>query len=283
MSRILKRKDQTSAMPLPEIGRIKVGIKHPEKGYPMSLDYFRPSGQFSEMFTKQFGEKPTKLLLVFISDDINQSCVEQFEAWDKGKRQGWGNGETFTVWDPSAGKDGDYVEVDKDSKLLAGKDWKETVTLRFLLPELRGVLGYWQFQTKGSKSSIPGLVQAFDFIQSRMGTVVGVPFELIVEKVKGYSPGAARQYSRVKLVANISESYMLKVREELAAGRSMEEIAPLMVSEAKLLSEGEKKVFELEAPVEEVEHEEVKGAPKTTASSSPRLTPNINLFEQDKP
>lgn len=254
--RIKSDKVQRSGMPLPEAGRIKIGMKVTNgngKEYPTSLDYFRATGTFANQFHQIMGEKPEKIMVVFISDNVADSCNEEYACWENGKRWGWGDGETFNVWDSTAGKDkkGDYVVVDKDSPLLKGKKWDITLTLRFILPMMKGVLAHWVFATKGSKTTIPGIVQAFDFVKERMGTVIGVPFELAVEKAKGYSPGQARQYSKVKLVPCISEAYMEKVRDFLSAGKSLSEIAPLMVSESKLLAEGT--TNQLNAPAIEME------------------------------
>lgn len=89
---------------LPEIGRIKVGMKT-ERGLPTSLDYFRATGKFATHFASLVGDKPTELHIAFVSNNLSEVCNEQFEAWDKGKRLGWGDGSTFTVWNPSGGKD----------------------------------------------------------------------------------------------------------------------------------------------------------------------------------
>lgn len=229
--------EQRSAMPLPEAGRIKIGDKKKSeksgKDYPVSLDYFRATGTFANHFHKLFGDKPDKITIVFISDDLASSCNEEFACWENGKRWGYGDGENFTVWDSTKK---DYVQVSKDSPLLKGKQWDIMLTLRFVIPELKGILGHWVFTTKGSKTTIPSIVQSFDFIKERVGTVAGVPFELVVEKSKGYSPGEARQYSKVKLVPIFSEEYMEKVRSFLQSGKSLAAIAPLMVSESKLLA-----------------------------------------------
>jgi hypothetical protein len=234
--RIKSEKVVRTGMPLPEAGRVKIGEKRmsaSNKEYPASLDYFRATGTFANHFHKIFGDKPDKLTIVFISDHIADSCNEEYACWEKGKRWGWGDGETFSVWDTVKK---DYVVVDKTSPLLAGKKWDIMLTLRFVIPELKGVLGHWVFATKGAKTTIPSIVKSFDFIKERVGTVIGVPFELVVEKAKGYSPGEPRQYSKVKLIPCFSEQYMEKVRDFLASGKSLSELAPLMVSEAKLLS-----------------------------------------------
>ena len=271
--RIKSDKVQRGGMPLPEAGRIKIGEKKLSQGgkeYPSSLDYFRATGTFAEQFHKIFGPKPDKLTIVFISDNIADSCNEEYACWEKGKRYGWGDGETFNVWD-SVKKD--YVVVGKDSPLLKGKEWSITLTLRFIIPEMKGIMGHWVFATKGAKTTIPSIVKSFDFIKERAGTIVCVPFELVVEKTKGYSPGEARQYSKVKLIPCISEEYMEKVRDLLATGKSLTEIAPMMVSEAKLLSAS------TNAPTIDVEHV-VEGpkqlSEKTTETAQPAATTLFN-------
>lgn len=216
--RIAQRKH--SASTLPEVGKIKIGEKHPEKGYPMSLDYFKPTGNYAQLFYQLCGDKPTKLSVAFISDDLSEVCNERYECWDKGKRWGWGDGEQFTVWDGEK-----YVEVNKTSELLRGKKWDLMLTLRFVLLNMRGVLGYWTFSTKAKETTIPSIVKSFDFVHSRAKTIIGFPFDLLVEKRKGYSPGEPRNYPTVSLVPNFSEDSMQRVREYVTAGGDMNEIS----------------------------------------------------------
>lgn len=92
--RIKGRGAANSASSLPEIGKIKTGIKMPgvgnKKEYPKAIDYFRATGNFANQFSALFGDKPTSLQVTFISDNLNEVCNERFESWDKGKRFGWG-------------------------------------------------------------------------------------------------------------------------------------------------------------------------------------------------
>lgn len=278
-------------MPIPEIGRIKIGEKKKNASgveYPSSLDYFRATGEFAARFAQQYGPKPTKLTIVFVSDNIDMSCQERFEAWDnKGKRFGWGDGETFTVWNVKAdnGK-GAYVEVKAGDPLLATCKWDEMVTLRFVLPEMKGILGHWVFTTKGAKTIIPALVSSFDFVKERAGTVIGIPFEFIVEKVKGYSPGVARQYSKVKIVPCISEDYISKVKDYIGQGKKMSEIAPLMVTAMKLLGEPGAKLIDAPA-VEFTEAVEIKDEKPPEKKEPPKSemkisgTVGANLFPKE--
>src|SRR3972149_4555670 len=112
--RIQSRKSESAASTLPEIGKVKIGEKAMSQGgkeYPKSLDYFKPTGNFANEFTMKYGDKPTKLSVCFISDDLNEVCNERYESWVKGKRWGWGDGTLFTVWDTAASEGkGAYIE-----------------------------------------------------------------------------------------------------------------------------------------------------------------------------
>ncbi len=235
--RIAARKQTSNASTLPEVGKIKIGEKHAEKGYPMSLDYFRPTGTYANEFTKIFGAKPKKLSIAFISDDLNEVCNQRFECWDGGKRWGWGDGETFTVWDKTAnnGK-GAYVEnlPPTDAKVKALK-WDEMLTLRFVILELKGIMGYWSFQTKAKAVSIPAIVKSFDFVREKAGSIIGFPFNLLVEKKVGYNPGEAKNYPVVSLVPNFSEDSIEQVRQYIDMGGSMNRLTTKMIQQERVL------------------------------------------------
>lgn len=231
--RIVKQHSGTGKLPL--IGRIKVGMKtQNEKGveYPTSLDYFRPTGKYADKFTAVFGDKPNKIGIVFITDDLTEACNQYFASWEKGKLWGEGDGETFRVWD----KDKYVDNVPKDDpRVKAIKGWAEYTRLRFVVPAIKDVLGYWEFVTKGSKSSIPGIISTFDFIKERAGTVMGFPFDLTVTKAQGYSPGAARNYPVVQLIPNRGEENISAIRAYLNSGKDIHDIATISIDEKKLL------------------------------------------------
>lgn len=215
---------------LPEIGKIKIGIKHPQKNYPMAVDYFVPKSNYEKMFTTIYGEKPSSLNIAFISDNIEEVCNQRFEAWDKGKRFGYGDGITFTVWDGSK-----YVEEDKDGANVKkyGKLWAETLTLRFVLLGMKGILGYWTFTTKAKSASIPTIVNAFDMVRDKAGTIIGFPFTLSVKFVNGYGAGDAKKYPIISLVPNFTEDAIDEVRGYLQGGGNAN-----LLSAGKVLSLG---------------------------------------------
>jgi hypothetical protein len=238
--RIQSRKTESAASTLPEIGKIKIGEKAPNGNYPRSLDYFKPTGNFANEFANIIGEKPTKLSVCFVSDNLNEVCNERFECWVKGKRWGWGDGETFTIWDSAAleGK-GNYIHaLPKEDPRVRKMQWDIMLTLRFVLLELRGIMGYWRFETKAKATTIPSVVKAFDFVRERAGTIVGFPFNLIVEKKTGYNPGEAKSYPVVTLVPNFSQDSIDMVSQYLEAGGNINKLTTAMISQQKLLTEG---------------------------------------------
>ena len=238
--RISKRKDTSTASSLPEIGKIKIGEKATSaKGteYPKALDYFKPTGTFANEFTKLFGQQPRKLNICFISDDINEVCNQRFECWDGGKRWGFGDGESFTVWDKTAnaGK-GAYAEnvLPTDPRVKSLK-WDEMLTLRFVLLEMKGIMGYWRFETKAKAVTIPSIVKSFDLVRERAGSIIGFPFTLMVEKKIGYNPGEAKSYPVVTLVPNFTEDSINMVRDYIDMGGSMSRITTKMIQQEKVM------------------------------------------------
>ncbi len=248
--RITKRKDVVSASVLPEIGKIKIGEKaKTAQGveYPKAIDYFKPTGTFANEFTKLFGEKPKRLSIAFISDDINEVCNQRYECWEKGKRYGWSDGDDWTVWDASKGdigKDGkpkgSYVTIksdtpEKQALIKSVGKWDEMLTLRFVILEMKGIMGYWRFETKAKTVTIPSIIKSFDFVREKAGSIIGFPFSLIVEKKTGYNPGEARNYPAVSLVPNFTQDSLEMVREYIEMGGNMNRITTKMIEQEQVL------------------------------------------------
>jgi len=249
--RIASRKQGNSASTLPEVGKIKIGEKVKNaKGieYPTSLDYFRATGNYANEFKAVYGDKPKRLNIAFISDNIEEVCNQRFESWVSGKRYGWGDGINFTVFDKNVGEKGSYVECSSDDSRVKALKWDETLTLRFVLLNMPGLMGYWSLQTKAKAVTIPSIVKSFDFVRERAGSIVGFPFNLIVEKKTGYNPGEAKNYPVISLVPNFTEESIEQVRQYLDTGGAMSRLTTKMISEnrvlevleAKQLSEGKK-------------------------------------------
>jgi len=252
--RISQRKTSQTGSTLPEIGKIKVGEKRENsKGveYPTSLDYFKATGNFAAAFNAQYGDKPKSLTVAFISDDLNEVCNERYECWDKGKRWGWGDGETFTVWDGKVYKEG----IEKTDPMVTSKKWDTMLTLRFVLLDMRGILGYWTFQSKGKSTSIPSIVKAFDYVKERASTIIGFPFQLVVEKKVGYNPGDPKSYPMVTLVPCFTEEAIEKVHNYLEQGGAANRLSAKFVKAQEALVEHQSKIMLPENTVNPEQHE----------------------------
>jgi hypothetical protein len=208
---------QSREAKLPLIGKIKIGQKN-EKGYPESLDYFLASGNYQQYFNEAFGEKPTSIEIMFLSNEFSQACWERFELRKGAKLYSYGDGSEFKVYDEA--KD-DYVDMtmEKDSAFIKElhkkieSKWDTVLTLTFLIPAIRGVFGAWQLTTKGEKSSIPGLLGAFQMVQNMAGSVIGIPFDLQIKKVVSNKPNSKNKFPVLQLIPNVSQGHLEKIRQ----------------------------------------------------------------------
>ena len=198
--------------------QVKCGIKS-EKGYPMSVDYFVPTGKYEALFRQAYGEKPSTIQIVFPSDDAELVCREEYILRDgAGKLVSSGDGVKFRTWSE---KQKVYIDITTDEQpnlmeMLSkhyGQEWKVTLTLNFILPLVRGIMGCWQFVTKGSASTIPQVRDTFDAMLSQNGRVAGVVFDLSVTMHKSQKPMDSSRYPVVSLVPNESRENLLKVQE----------------------------------------------------------------------
>lgn len=215
--RIINNKEE-KRLAFPVVGKIKCGMKS-DKGYPMSTDYFIPDGNYAPLFTQAYGEKPSTIQIVFPSDDAELVCREEYVLRDgQGKLVATGDGETFKTWSEKAKK---YIIVttteQPDIMAMLEKhykqEWKITLTLVFILPLVRGVMGCWQFQTKGSASTIPQIRDTFDTMIEQNGKAAGVIFDLSVKMHVSQKPNEKSRYPVVSLVPNESLENLQKVHE----------------------------------------------------------------------
>ena len=220
MSRIVRnRNDQNpKTVKMAVIGKICIGEKAQTasgKERPIALDYFkaRADEQYAKLFREEYSEKPTTIPVVFVSEDMAQSCPCFYELRDgAGKRVANGDGVTFNV----ATKLNDNTvsdlvvtppDIDKwmnDLERTSGGKWKEVLVLRFIIPNIP-ILGVWEFRTGGDDSTIPNIVGTIDTVKAMAGRISGIPFDLSVKIVKSDKAGSSSKYPVVSLVCNISE------------------------------------------------------------------------------
>lgn len=221
------RPEVGTRLPFPRIGKIKIGYKDP-KGFPRSVDYFIPTGKYAALFTQAYGEKPQTIQIMFPKDDPAAVCDERYEYRDdEGRLIASGDGLTFRCWNGAKKKYEEYNTMDYPNLMAGiskkypnrigakndGNGWMVVLSLRFMLPMVRGILGVWEFTTKGTESTIPNIVEAFDAVREINGHADGVIFDLSVEFAKSSKPGDASRYPVVSLVPNHSEQSIDKVKQ----------------------------------------------------------------------
>lgn len=209
---------EVKRLPFPIVGRIKAGMKS-EKGYPMSLDHFIATGPYAPLFTQAYGENPSTIQIVFPSDDAELVCREEYVLRDNaGKLVSTGDGEDFKVYSEKT-KAYKTITVSEQPDIMDmlsnhyKQKWLVTLTLNFIIPLVRGIMGCWQFQTKGVASSVPQVRDAFDAMLEQNGHASGVIFDLSVKMHTSQKPNTASKYPVVSLVPNESEENLRMVKE----------------------------------------------------------------------
>lgn len=215
--RIVRPDTDASMLELPEIGRLHIGKKEisPKTGkeYPVSVDYFIPSGKYAGLFTQALGEKPQTIQIIFPDDNPEKVCNERWiYRDDKGALVAKGDGHTFEIWNGkqyvSCNTDDypDFMEqVAKKNPLRNDKgidNWSIELTLKFIIPAVRGVVGVWGFTTKGRASSIKNIRNSFDGVQMMFGSVMQTVFDLSVQFAKSNKPNDTSRYPVVSLISN---------------------------------------------------------------------------------
>ena len=146
-----------------------------------------------------------------------------------------GDGSTFEIWDGkkyapySVERIPDIMEQvakrnPKKPRNENDNGWDITLTLRFIVPAVRGVVGVWQFSTKGAASSIKNIRNSFDGVQAMRGTVRNTVFDLSVQFAKSNKPGVSSRYPVVSMVAN--DNRVEEIKDALAPKQNLSLLLP---------------------------------------------------------
>lgn len=234
--RIYRPEQGAGILELPEIGRLHIGKKQMGQNgreYPVSVDYFIPAGKYAGMFTQALGEKPQTIQVIFPDDSPEKVCNERYEFRDdKGALVARGDGRIFEIWD---GKKYAPYSVDQYPDIMqqitannltkrGAENWDIVLTLRFIIPAVRGIVGVWQFSTKGKASSIRNIRESFDGVQAMRGTVTGTVFDLSVQFAKSNKPNTNSRYPVVSLVAN--DNRIAEIRDAMAPTQNLSLLLP---------------------------------------------------------
>ena len=228
--RIYRPEQANGILELPEIGRLHIGKKQAGQNgreYPVSVDYFIPSGKYAGLFTAALGDKPQTIQVIFPCDDAGKVCNERFiYRDDKGALVAYGDGKTFHIWNGS-----EYApypvemypdiwdQIIKNNPTKRGADnWDVELTLRFIIPAIRGIVGVWSLTTKGAASSVNNLRESFDAVMTMRGTVTTSVFDLSVHFHKSNKPNQNSRYPVLELICN--DTRVSEIREMLKAENS---------------------------------------------------------------
>lgn len=193
---------------VPRVGKIHLGIRDEKKGFPKAVDYFvvhedlSTGASAAEAFRDQYGEKPTELDVVFLTDDVDDWA----DPWRKSYSQSFGllcrgdGEEAWAMWDEAAEgprppelENGSWANAETTAwhkqkipchgpecpLTIAGK-CKTVMNLQFMLPKVRGV-GVWQIDT-GSLNSISNVRSGAMMIKAFLGRIRGIPLKLRLVK-----------------------------------------------------------------------------------------------------
>lgn len=213
------RQDGNSRLALPRVGKIKIGMKN-DKGYPMSVDYFIPTGKYAALFIKAYGDKPQTIQIVFPEDNPNNVCREEYEYRDdSGALIARGDGEEFKVWNGReyqrlTTQDHPHLmdAVAKRYPVKRGDGWNVRLTMNFIVPTVKGIAGVWTLETNGALSSIPQVRDTFDCILRERGFVRGIIFDLSVQFAKSQKPNSRSKYPVISLIPNESDENVERIK-----------------------------------------------------------------------
>lgn len=171
---------------LPRVGKIHLGVKDKEKGYPKMVSHFVVKEDMNtpkeavDAFKNVYGEKPKRLDIIIPCEDEETFFPQYLKAYNSKKQLICkGDGEKSQ----KLHEDGKYKEVPckgKECEVYKAKKCREVANLKFMLPKVPGI-GVWQIDTS-SINSIIALNSAIQFIrQQSKGRISGIPLVLSLQ------------------------------------------------------------------------------------------------------
>jgi hypothetical protein len=193
---------------IPRIGKIHLGHKHPEKGYPMKDDHFvfneKIPAEVKAEIAKLYGNKVTSLDIIIPTEDDEYWCSQYYRLYSASQGlicKGDGTIATCKI-DTATG-----AYPNKDTKKVithsglscAGKECPsykegkchEVMNLQFLMPKVAG-LGIWQIDT-GSINSIININSCAELIRGLFKRISMIPLKLTLEPKEVNNPESGKK------------------------------------------------------------------------------------------
>ena len=259
-------KDLSESVRLPRLGKIHLGTKHPERGYPMKADHFifpQDHSDFAKL-VELFGETPKEIRILLPVEDEEQWATQYYKAYNQ--TYGLvckGDGETAgrMVDIKAGGLPGKGTETVKLTEIACKgrecpeyqtKKCHEVMNLKFIIPEVPG-LGVWQIDT-GSKNSILNINSCAKVIKRAFGRVSMIPLKLTFEPISVNNPenGKKQTVYVLNLRTDVTMAQLADVAREQAKSFLLE--APTLEDSFEI--EVEKNIEELWPDDKPPEHEE---------------------------
>jgi len=258
------------------IGNIKTGKKG-ANGVPQKLPYFHveedkaTTGEMVEIFKQLYPDKPTKLNIMFTSED---PFVFKFKRYVNGKAVCIGNNvKAITVGKDSKGNNAQIeIECSKECEQRIGGKCKLKGNLRFVLQGVDAG-GVWNISTSGGFSLSNIATEIVKYKKAGM-SIVGVPFELTLNEQQSLAYGP---YYSIDL-------HRTDIKPQLI-GNAVSNLTASKVNESKQLPEGTKtvkkeenkenqklKLENIEKKENKVEEKETKAENETKEDFSNYLT-----------
>jgi hypothetical protein len=197
-------------------GKIRIGEKKTNaKGqeYPSKLDYFLPDFDDADLeaeFHKQYGEKPKRLRIVFVSEDLNLIFPQWYKCYGKTGLKCKGDGITAERHNDTG--------IDEEVACLTpeGCDYakehgcKRLASLQFALPDLP-TMQVVQFDTT-SFYSIVNLNSGLAQMRAVFGQIRGIEVDLDLLPQQAQANGKAVNIYVVRLAIPVSLRQVRNVR-----------------------------------------------------------------------
>ncbi len=223
-------KDLSDNVRLPRLGKIHLGYKHPEKGYPVKADYFVFPKEHSDypQLVKVFGEKPKELRILIPVEDEELWASQYYKSYNRTyglvcKGDGEAAMRMINI-KTGAPPDKELGTVELKEMPCSGKDCpdykakkcSEVMNLRFILPEIPG-LGVWQIDT-GSINSILNINSCAKIIKKAFGRISLIPLKLTLESIEVNNPETGKKQTvyTLNLRTNVTMAQLADVAREQA-------------------------------------------------------------------
>lgn len=268
-------RDLTERPNIPRLGKIRLGLKDEQRGFPKNVDYF----VCPEEVQAVYGEKPTELRIVFLADDLERIASQYYRAYnassglicrgdgynadalldgDELKKSGgeltvnaWAHGATRGASSAAttnfirqqipcagAGYDGNPA-----CPMFATKKCAVRNFMQFAIRDVPG-LGVYQMDT-GSVINIKNINGTIEMARMMFGGVAGVPMILRRSKLEVAPEGKKTTVNGVELI--VDTQYSLANLLELRKGSPAAALLPPVDETEAYLAIGDGE--------EEVQHE----------------------------